>query len=117
LLLSGCAAIPLSEKSISHANYGIPISKEDFESAVTSTLKDPYSAHVSCSIPAKGYGNRFNDGLFPSNIFGYISVCEINAKNGFGAYTGSHTEVFCVTNEAGFGEHGLVEMFGRWKLL
>ena len=118
LLLSGCAAISPSKESISRANYGSRISQENFELAVKATLKDPYSAYVSCTVPEKGYGNRFSGGLtFSSYIYGYISTCEINAKNGFGAYTGGQRKVFCVTNDAGFGEHGLVEMFGRWTLL
>ena len=115
LLLSGCAVTP-SQSDLNRADFGSPVSQASVEQMVKSGLKDPYSAHVSCSIPAKGYGNRFS-GAFGTNIYGYISICSINAKNGFGAYTGEKTQVFCVTNDAGFGEKGLIEMFGKWKFI
>ncbi|MEI7839253.1 MAG: hypothetical protein WCJ11_02005 [Methylococcaceae bacterium] len=78
-----------TQSEIAHANYGNPITTEEFENAVRSTFKDPYSAKISCTMPEKGWYD-----LTSQIIYGYFSVCKVNAKNGFGAYTGEDVAVY-----------------------
>jgi hypothetical protein len=77
-----------TENELAHANYGKPINTAEFENAVKATLKDPYSAHVTCTLPVKGWYNSFKI------IYAYASTCNVNAKNDFGAYTGEKTLVY-----------------------
>lgn len=77
-----------TQSEIAHANYGNPITTEEFENAVRSTFKDPYSAKVSCTVPEKGWYES------SSINYGYFSICKVNAKNGFGAYTGEDVAVY-----------------------
>lgn len=78
-----------TENELAHANYGKPINIAEFENAVRTTLNDPYSAHISCTAPEKGWYDLTSD-----RIYGYFSICKVNAKNGFGAYTGEKVDVY-----------------------
>jgi hypothetical protein len=84
-----------TQSEITYANYGKPITTEEFEHAVRSELKDPYSAHVSCSILEKGW---YSDTIHVEGTedihYGYFSICKVNAKNGFGAYTGENVAIY-----------------------
>lgn len=71
------------------ANYGKPINTANFESDVKQTFKNSYSAHVSCTTPEKRWFN-----LTDMRVYGYFSICKVNAKNGFGSYTGEETAVY-----------------------
>jgi hypothetical protein len=100
IAISGCTRNKISQNEntfnvlpttneLASANYGKPINTADFESGVKNTFKDPYSAHVSCTAPEKGWLN-----LTDMRVYGYFSICKVNAKNGFGAYTGEETAVY-----------------------
>jgi hypothetical protein len=56
---------------------------------VKQTFKNSYSAHVSCTTPEKRWFN-----LTDMRVYGYFSICKVNAKNGFGSYTGEETAVY-----------------------
>jgi hypothetical protein len=79
-----------TQSELAHANYGNPINTEGFENAVRSTLKDPYSAKISCTVPEKGWYDTSYFGI----KYGYFSICNVNAKNGFGAYVGEDVAVY-----------------------
>jgi hypothetical protein len=99
ILCVGCAAKKLpSQSDIANANYGSPKSIQEFEEKVRQGLKDPYSAKISCSQPKKGW---FEIKKAPCpNMYGYVSVCQVNAKNGFGAYTGEKPHFYSFVGEA-----------------
>lgn len=78
-----------TQNELAHANYGKPITTAEFEDGVRATLKDPYSAHISCATPEKGWYD-----LSTRRIYSYISICKVNAKNGFGAYGGEDVAVY-----------------------
>lgn len=63
-------------------------------------MKDPYSAQVSCSPPKKGWVEVTT---LP-DVYGYVSVCEVNAKNGFGAYTGTEQNFYYFLGNGEFGQ-------------
>ncbi len=91
--LAGCAIYPTAEQEAS-ADYGFQPTqgqcRELAEQAVRSRLKDPYSAKISFGQCRKGY---IWDDFPPHNNheFGFVQVGTVNAKNGFGAYTGDVT--------------------------
>lgn len=89
---------PPTQNELAHANYGKPITTAEFENAVKATLKDPYSAHVSCDTPKKGWYDLASMG----RRYGYFSACKVNAKNGFGAYTGEDVAMY----SKGIGANG-----------
>lgn len=103
ILLTGCAVRknnPLpSQSDIAYANYGTSKSSQDFEEKIKQTLKDPYSAQVSCSQPKKGWF-RIKEQSFP-NEYGYVSICQVNAKNSFGAYTGKKEHLYSLVSQVG----------------
>ena len=90
-----------TQSELANANYGKSITTGEFENAVKATLKDPYSAHVTCTLPVKGWYNSFKI------IYAYASTCNVNAKNDFGAYTGEKTEVY--TKEVMSGKEYITE--------
>lgn len=90
LYLTGCATA-LSEKELEEADYGpLPENYEDLawewldenlrdsESARVRFLCEPFRAYAR-DAPIKGGA--------PTH-YGWLLVTEVNAKNGFGAYTG-----------------------------
>ncbi len=99
ILCAGCAVkktLP-SQSDIAYANYGSPKSIQDFDAKIRQGLKDPDSAKIACMPPKKGW---FEIKSLP-NQYGYVSICEVNAKNGFGGYTGVEKHVYSFV-DAGF---------------
>ena len=97
-LIGGCATLP--PDVVRNADYGACPS--DYESQVKNlmkpVLKDPYSAQYSFGTPYKAY---FVDGLLGGNkrYFGYGVDVGVNAKNGFGGYTGEQMYKFFMCND------------------
>lgn len=91
-----------SHDTWTNADYGQPIVKTQLEKTIRAGLKDPYSALVSCEEPIKTWYQRLRfewdhisrpDGdtygcYSAPPHYGHIFICTVNAKNGFGAYTG-----------------------------
>lgn len=91
-----------------NADYGQPIAKIKLEETIRQGLKDPYSALVSCEEPVKTWYQK--SGFDSKHIFkpngsaygcfaaephyGYSFICTVNAKNGFGAYTGESKTLY-----------------------
>jgi hypothetical protein len=71
---------------------------------MSTILKDPYSAHYRFDPPQKAYfttGLVYNKGV---TGIGHTVIAHINAKNGFGGYTGEQTYYFALY------ENGQVQM-------
>lgn len=108
-LLAACGAVPPKSDEVMMANYGNKPSRGEMVELVkeyaSKTLFDPYSAKYSCSTPAKywiigGSGDEGNVQM-GKTYFGYASVCAINAKNRFGAYTGNKESTYMIYVENG----------------
>ncbi len=91
VLLTGCETLP-TKQQMDAADYGlVPVPESAIRVAtaeISKTLIDPYSAKINCKAPVKGVMNKTFE-----NHYGYLTVCYVNAKNRFGAYTGI-TEYF-----------------------
>lgn len=87
LLLAGCAATPQQTREL--ASQVPPAYREIVKEYVRSTFKDPYSIKdARISEPTSVFVGLVNGGHVPG-------VCvAMNAKNGFGGYTG--TKVYSV---------------------
>ncbi len=57
-----------------------------------SVLIDPESLRLKCSKVTDRAWAREN--MFDQPQFGYLVVCEVNAKNKFGGYTGGKEHIF-----------------------
>ncbi len=95
VVLAGC--MTPSKDVLTSADYG-PF-PTDYQRILTdqisSTLKDPWSAHFEFDAPRKGWcGGDLLMGM--KKRYGWIVTVRVNAKNGFGAYAGweSHTYLF-----------------------
>lgn len=87
--LAGCATGPTAE-DINAYDYGPPPTKEQIiaaaEPAVRNLLRDPESAQFRWGgYPVlRSYYRKILQGA----VFGYVTCGEVNARNGFGGYTG-----------------------------
>lgn len=88
IALTGCASqYPLpNSNTLATANYGTKVDERIIASKLPQflDLRDPYSAIIRCSQPRQGWMQHMNS---PTE-YGYIYVCSVNAKNGFGGYSG-----------------------------
>jgi hypothetical protein len=101
--LSACA-VPAPD-----ADYGAyPVNFEaGVRERIGSLLKDPDSARYQFGAPVKGYANTgliYGGGV---TFTGYFIPVEVNARNGFGGYTGFE-DWFCLYsgNSVGNCIHG-----------
>ncbi len=99
--LTACAGVfaPTPSENRS-ASYGVPISNVQCHRlarlAVENSLKDPYSARFSGISCTHGYweSHKF--------VYGYVFTGSVNAKGGFGGYTG-HTKFAGILRDGGKG--------------
>lgn len=94
LLIAGCVTPP-SQKELDAADPG-PY-PHNFEEIVkgyfTPQLKDPESARYRIITPFQGYHRSIS-----STKYGYITKVYINAKNGYGGYTGEKLWELLINN-------------------
>ena len=92
LTLAGCAATSIPSATLANADYGpLPQNYEtNIKSFLSQSLRDPYSAVIQLSDPQQIWVELDNNKFW----FGYAIVASVNAKNGFGAYTGDEYYVF-----------------------
>ncbi len=95
-ILSGCETLP-TKSQMAVADYGeVPVPESAIRAAkneISKQLIDPYSAKIDCKPPMKGALNKVFE-----NKYGYLTVCYVNAKNRFGAYTGINEYYFWSRN-------------------
>jgi hypothetical protein len=100
LAIAACQTGPPTAKELLAADYGSPITQEEAEAKagawLGTVLKDPDSLRASWEPVEKGWQRDFGGDLY----FGYRMAAGINAKNGFGGYTGAKAYVFMFFNGA-----------------
>lgn len=110
-LLSGCYTAPTREEA-SSANYGPPVSSDEMlaqiKAYMSKRLIDPGSAIYNCNRPVKGWVLGAGEDTPTYTYYGYMSDCEINAKNRFGGYTGAQTSRFMIFLKQG-GGRGIIK--------
>lgn len=98
LWLGGCANI--DPAALASADYGpFPDNYQELiKDHVGPQLKDPESARYRFTEPVKGYIRKAPiQGGKPAN-YGYVATVWVNAKNGFGGYTGEQGYRFLLKN-------------------
>lgn len=114
VMLAGCAG-PVLKKSTDLKLSQPPTKEEAMQRIATylsNTLIDPYSAKISCThLPTPSW---VQSSIWHDLQYGYISLCDVNAKNRYGAYTGAKRYVFRF-NGAEFKHHHLVLKMGLVK--
>ena len=100
LVISGCAAIPISHDQLENIDCG-PY-PENYEQIVKSyfemKLFDPFSVQYKFDQPYKGYTRKapiVGGGL---DEFGYILTIWVNAKNRMGGYVGWKRRILLIRN-------------------
>jgi hypothetical protein len=101
--LTGCATSPpiVPAAELQGADYGAYPKdyKKVVEDYYSPSLKDPYSAHYAFpDKPIKGYTRTAPVAGGKPRNFGYVITACVNAKNGFGAYTGDHCDRLLIRN-------------------
>lgn len=94
LFITGCAIKP-TQQELESADYGnYPENYEGIiKSHMNTVLKDPYSAQYRfLNSPRKAWNG------WGGTKFGYVVCVNINAKNGFGGYTGEKLYYFLLKN-------------------
>jgi len=96
MILHGCASPPKPE-DIARADFGTPVKQEEGEALAKLflgvSLKDPDSAKMEWGNIGKAWGRQ---GIFQGGgyWYGYRLDGLVNAKNGYGGYTGSKPWAF-----------------------
>jgi hypothetical protein len=73
--------------------------KEKIKAIVDAELRDPYSAHYRFTDPRKAFftnGFDVSKGAGVTGV-GYAEIVYVNAKNGFGGYTGEQPMFFTIS--------------------
>ena len=114
VMLAGCAG-PVPKKSTDLKLAPPPTKEEAMQRIATylsNTLIDPDSAKISCThLPTQGW---VWPGIGYDLQYGYISLCDVNAKNRYGGYTGAKRYVFRF-NGTEFEHHEDVPKMGLVK--
>ena len=92
--LSGCYSMSAAE--LANADYGPRLSEEQAANFVRGILKDPYSAQISC-----GKSGDLWWVYYGQKQTGQYFKCYVNAKNGFGGYTGQKLMHFAYNKKQG----------------
>ena len=94
MLCASCSIMP-TKAQLAAADYGTPIAQEVAETKATAwlqtALKDPDSLRASWGPIKQGWQR---DNLFGKAVYGYRLTGDINARNGFGGYTGAQGYIF-----------------------
>lgn len=113
LALAGCAN---TVKPINQVKYWPKPTKEESTAKINGYLKnsliDPYSAVVECNDPTDEAWVWTGVGY--DTDYGYLVICQVNAKNRLGAYVGAKRYVFRF-NGSDFEHHDIVPRMGLMK--
>lgn len=99
ITVTACAGVAVSPVDMAKQDFGsYPENYKDvIEIYYSNTLRDPFSAKYRyLSEPFKAYSRKSTGQV---NVFGYVVYVELNAKNGFGAYTGWKREHLFIRND------------------
>ena len=113
LALAGCAN---TVKPINQVKYWPKPTKEEAMVKINGYLKnsliDLYSAVVECSEPTDEAW--IWKGVSYDTDYGYLVICQVNAKNRLGGYVGAKRYVFRF-NGSDFEHHDVVPRMGLMK--
>lgn len=94
-ILATSCTVPVKQSDIDAASYPTKPSQQEAEiqirTALGAILKDPESLRLECQRVKKGWARQYRD---HAPEFGWVVPCTANAKNSFGAYSGSKPYVF-----------------------
>ncbi|MBR0460236.1 MAG: hypothetical protein IJJ26_13455 [Victivallales bacterium] len=101
LLFVGCVSMP-SQQELDKLDYGTPLTPADnYEAKIklyfSKRLYDPYSAHYEIGFPQQ-YWYKASPLMGGKLYAGYMVFVDVNAKNLYGAYTGTDTYGFIFKN-------------------
>lgn len=99
-------SIPALAKESKPVEFGAKPTKEYAHALIQQYLNqrlfDPYSAHIECGeVTEKAWVIPV---LFAGKRYGYFVVCDVNAKNKFGAYVGAQRYLFRFNGEVAMHE-------------
>jgi len=103
MLLEACADIPPTPQQIATIGYGAPLPdnyKVLIQDYLNTHLKDPYSAVVLWKYAPVQAWIRTAPMEGSQLIMGWKIVCSVNAKNGYGGFTGYVPYLFMIRNGA-----------------
>ena len=99
IVLLGCANLSPDQKTeLDHLPPPTGY-QEKTKAIVDPELRDPYTAHYRFTEPRKAYftnGFDVSKGLGVAGV-GYLEIVYVNAKNGFGGYTGEQPMYFTIS--------------------
>ncbi|MDE1487398.1 hypothetical protein KKI90_13525 [Xenorhabdus bovienii] len=102
LILNGCTTLqPPTQAEMASANYGeLPVNyEEQIKNAMSTSLKDPYTAQYRFLKPFKGYAQDGEWAQSKGGVkYGWIMPFYLNAKNSYGGYIGEKRYVFIFSN-------------------
>ena len=79
--------------------------KEKIKAILDAELRDPYTAHYRYTEPRKAYFTNGFDISKPGVAgVGYAETVYVNAKNGFGGYTGEQPMFFTISETGDVNE-------------
>lgn len=97
LLLVACGGATVTKEIASKADFGPRPSDKTAHSAIKEhleqTLLDPESMRLKCSSINKGWAREH---IFAPPTFGYLIICDVNAKNRMGGYVGAKEYAFVI---------------------
>jgi hypothetical protein len=93
LALSSCASTAVKPEEAAKLNYGAAPAQpeEDAKAYFETRLKDPRSAEYRFKKPFRGYTREIPISGGGVRTAGWVMITQVNAKNGFGGYTGWKT--------------------------
>lgn len=100
LFLTGCTTFAPSDKKIAEADFGDHMSQNELQSLaddlLADVLKDPESRRIEWGRSGKAW--VWTGLLVDGHKYGYGLEAFVNARNGFGGYTGSKPYLFLGNN-------------------
>ena len=102
LMVAACGGVPVTRDDAGRAQFAAKPSEEEAMQKIRAYLErvliDPESLRLKCSKVTDRAWARQN--MFDRPQFGYLVVCDVNAKNKFGGYTGGKEHIFLFNGSA-----------------
>ncbi|MFT6435113.1 MAG: hypothetical protein ACJAVI_003164 [Candidatus Azotimanducaceae bacterium] len=101
LCLINACTVPVTPEEAKSAVFATEPSFDEAIARITDHIKeiavDPESVLVECNPALKGWARRDTTGR-PQ--FGWLYLCDINARNRFGGYTGDKRYIFIINGNS-----------------
>ena len=98
VLVMGCATAPPTEQQLAAVQIGAPPADPEpaIRAYLSSVLKDPGSLRLRVDALKRGW---YRSGPWSEHRFAWMVPCGVNARNGFGGYTGEEPWSFFFLND------------------